>query len=121
MQLSVPSSHHSETDGEGSVRHSPEASFRGAPTVRTGKAANSAVSETASQKSSDIEYEDSEHSEAVWLSRAQSRVEELRKLFNLPPSEVCCHSSLYTLKNDVWNSATHAFEPSFALHIIWNV
>ena len=102
MQLSVPSSHHSETDGEGSVRHSPEASFRGAPTVRTGKAANSAVSETASQKSSDIEYEDSEHSEAVWLSRAQSRVEELRKLFNLPPSEVCCHKPLHVLKKDVW-------------------
>lgn len=88
MQPSVPSSHHSDEEGEGSVRHSPEASFRGAPTVPIGKAANSAVSETVSQKSSEIEYEDSEHSEAVWLSRAQSRVEELRKLFNLPPSEV---------------------------------
>ena len=88
MQLSAPSSHHSDADGEGSVRHSPDASFRGAPAVQTGKAADSAVSETVSQRSSDIEYEDSEHSEAVWLSRAQSRVEELRKLFNLPPSEV---------------------------------
>lgn len=47
-----------------------------------------ASSLTASQQNSDDEYEGSEHSESTWLSRAQSRTEELRKLFHLPPGEV---------------------------------
>ncbi len=43
---------------------------------------------TASLQNSDEEYEDSQHSESTWLSRAQHRTEELRKLFHLPPGEV---------------------------------
>lgn len=43
---------------------------------------------TASLQNSDDEYEESQHSESTWLSRAQHRTEELRKLFHLPTGEV---------------------------------
>ena len=85
---SVSSSHRSEGNVDDATHHSPNTSFQEAPPVRNGKDAHENGSDTTSQHSSDEEYEGSEHSESVWLSRAQSRVEELRKLFNLPPSEV---------------------------------
>lgn len=61
------------------------------------ESATQASSLTASQQNSDDEYEGSHHSESTWLSRAQSRTEELRKLFHLPPGEVM---HLYTAFGD---------------------
>ena len=86
--IPVPSAPQFEGDSEGAAHHSTYFSFQGAPPARTAKGAKHNASEAVSQQSSDNEYEDSEHSESIWLSKAQSRVEEIRRLFNLPSSEV---------------------------------
>ena len=95
--IPVPSAPQFEEDAEDATHHSTNFSFQGAPPGRTAKGAKHNASETVSQQSSDNEYEDSEHSESIWLSRAQSRVEEIRRLFNLPPSEV-------SLPPNAWNA-----------------
>ena len=91
--IPVPSAPQFEEDAEETTHHSTQ----GAPPGRTAKGARHNASETVSQQSSDNEYEDSEHSGSIWLSRAQSRVEEIRRLFNLPPSEV-------SLLPNAWNA-----------------
>ena len=70
------------------THHSPNTSIQGAPHARTEREGPFNGSETLSQHTSDEEYENPEQLESTWLSRAHSRVEELRRLFNLPPSEV---------------------------------
>lgn len=86
--IPVPSAPQFEEDAEDTTHHSTNFSFQGESPDRTAKRAEHNDSEAVSQQSSDNEYEDSEHSEFIWLSRAQSRVEEIRRLFNLPSSEV---------------------------------
>ncbi|CAL8460897.1 g428 [Coccomyxa elongata] len=56
---------------------------------------------TASLQNSDEEYEDSQQSESTWLSRAQHRTEELRKLFHLPPGENVCDEFVCALRKRI--------------------
>ena len=88
MKQESEASSNREGHADDATHHSPKNSVLGAPPARAEREAQSDGSETMSEHSSDEEYEGPEHSESVWLSRAQSRVEELRRLFNLPPSEV---------------------------------
>ena len=81
-------SNHTGGRANDTTHHSPDTSILGAPTARARREGPFNDSENMSQHSSDEEYEGQEQSESTWLSRAHSRVEELRRLFNLPPSEV---------------------------------
>lgn len=56
-------------------------SFREASTTQ-------APSTAAYDELKDGDYTESERSESTWLSRAQTRTEELRKMFQLPHDEV---------------------------------
>lgn len=98
------------TEPAGSTTGMAQSSFREGSVTQ-------ASSLTASHENSDEEYEGSEHSESTWLSRAQSRTEELRKLFHLPPGEVgpymCfCEPILRSTIKNVLGLATHGLQPA---------
>ena len=82
------SGNRSEGQADDAPHHRPNATILGAVHAQAEGGAHFTGSGNMSQQSSDEEYEGPGHLESVWLSRAHSRVEELRRLFNLPPSEV---------------------------------
>ncbi len=81
-------SNHTGGRANDTTHHSQNTSILGGTIARADRDGPFNSSENMSQHSSDEEYEGPEHLESAWLSRAHSRVEELRRLFNLPPSEV---------------------------------